>query len=99
MKRRELHFISLLNRVGLTESCGGCFTSLGNVHPMIGTVGAPLTTIEARLGSVPELGYDALSSVPCREIFLRGKNLVFWLPQLNVEINKLKLNEEKSARK
>ncbi|XP_062020848.1 probable CoA ligase CCL6 [Rosa rugosa] len=42
---------------------------------MIGTVGAPLTTIEARLESVPELGYDALSSVPCGEIFLGGKTL------------------------
>ncbi|XP_062019502.1 probable CoA ligase CCL6 [Rosa rugosa] len=67
--------ICLLNRVGLSESCGGCFTSLGNVYPMIGTVGAPLTTIEARLESVPELGYDALSSVPCGEIFLGGKTL------------------------
>lgn len=75
MKRRELHFINLLNRVGLTESCGGCFTSIGNVYPMIGTVGVPLTTIEARLESVPELGYDALSSVPRGEICLRGKTL------------------------
>ncbi|KAL6213510.1 hypothetical protein ACLB2K_012957 [Fragaria x ananassa] len=60
---------------GLTESCGGCFTSIGNVYPMIGTVGVPLTTIEARLESVPELGYDALSSVPRGEICLRGKTL------------------------
>ncbi|PRQ23554.1 putative long-chain-fatty-acid--CoA ligase [Rosa chinensis] len=60
---------------GLTESCGGCFTSIGNVYPMIGTVGVPLTTIEARLESVPELGYDAHSSVPCGEICLRGKTL------------------------
>ncbi|PRQ23455.1 putative long-chain-fatty-acid--CoA ligase [Rosa chinensis] len=60
---------------GLTESCGGCFTSIGNVYPMIGTVGVPLTTIEAQLESVPELGYDALSSVPCGEICLRGKTL------------------------
>ncbi|PRQ23485.1 putative long-chain-fatty-acid--CoA ligase [Rosa chinensis] len=60
---------------GLTESYGGCFTSLGNVYPMIGTVGVPLTTIEVWLESVPELGYDALSSVPCGEIFLGGKTL------------------------
>ncbi|KAM5546397.1 hypothetical protein ABKV19_002511, partial [Rosa sericea] len=60
---------------GLIESCGGCFTSIGNVYPMIGTVGVPLTTIEARLESVPELGYDALSSVPRGEICLRGKTL------------------------
>ncbi|PRQ23474.1 putative long-chain-fatty-acid--CoA ligase [Rosa chinensis] len=66
---------TLLQGYGLTESCGGCFTSIGNVYPMIGTVGVPLTTIEARLESVPELGYDALSSVPRLEICLRGKTL------------------------
>ncbi|KAM1348928.1 hypothetical protein PS2_003095 [Malus domestica] len=60
---------------GLTESCGGSFTSIGNVFPMIGTVGVPITTIEARLESVPEMGYDALSSVPRGEICLRGTTL------------------------
>ncbi|XP_044490818.1 probable CoA ligase CCL6 [Mangifera indica] len=60
---------------GLTESCGGCFTSLANVFPMMGTVGVPITTIEARLESVPEMGYDALSSVPRGEICLRGNTL------------------------
>ena len=42
---------------------------------MMGTVGVPMTTIEARLESVPELGYDALASVPRGEICLRGKTL------------------------
>lgn len=60
---------------GLTESCGGCFTSLANVMSMIGTVGVPITTIEARLESVTEMGYDALSSVPRGEICLRGNTL------------------------
>ncbi|XP_019169885.1 PREDICTED: long chain acyl-CoA synthetase 2 [Ipomoea nil] len=60
---------------GLTESCGGCFTSIANVFPMTGTVGVPMTTIEARLESVPEMGYDALGSVPRGEICLRGKTL------------------------
>ncbi|OMO92180.1 AMP-dependent synthetase/ligase [Corchorus olitorius] len=60
---------------GLTESCGGCFTSLANVMAMIGTVGIPMTTIEARLESVPEMGYDALASVPRGEICLRGNTL------------------------
>ncbi|XVF00633.1 hypothetical protein REPUB_Repub04eG0017700 [Reevesia pubescens] len=61
----------------LTKSCGGCFTSLANVMSMIGTVGVPMTTIEARLESVPEMGYgyDALSSVPRGEICLRGNTL------------------------
>ncbi|KAI3774760.1 hypothetical protein L1987_49322 [Smallanthus sonchifolius] len=60
---------------GLTESCGGCFTSIANVYSMIGTVGVPMTTIEARLESVPEMGYDALSSMPRGEICLRGNTL------------------------
>nr|GMD05072.1 long chain acyl-CoA synthetase 2 [Ipomoea batatas] len=60
---------------GLTESCGGCFTSIANVFPMTGSVGVPMTTIEARLESVPEMGYDALGSVPRGEICLRGKTL------------------------
>ncbi|KAL6279294.1 hypothetical protein ACE6H2_016175 [Prunus campanulata] len=42
---------------------------------MMGTVGVPMTTIETRLESVPEMGYDALSSVPRGEICLRGKSL------------------------
>ncbi|KAF5751132.1 long chain acyl-CoA synthetase 2 isoform X2 [Tripterygium wilfordii] len=60
---------------GLTESCGGCFTSIANVLSMMGTVGIPITTIEARLESVPEMGYDALGSVPRGEICLKGKTL------------------------
>lgn len=42
---------------------------------MIGTVGVPITTIEARLESVPEMGYDALASTPRGEICLRGTTL------------------------
>ncbi|KAJ7945994.1 Long chain acyl-CoA synthetase [Quillaja saponaria] len=60
---------------GLTESCGGSFTCIGNVFSMMGTVGVPMTTIEARLESVPEMGYDALSLKPRGEICLRGKTL------------------------
>ncbi|KAK3195595.1 hypothetical protein Dsin_026905 [Dipteronia sinensis] len=60
---------------GLTESCAGCFTSLANIFSMIGTVGVPVPTIEARLESVPEMGYDALSSTPRGEICLRGITL------------------------
>ncbi|KAJ1440330.1 AMP-dependent synthetase/ligase [Sesbania bispinosa] len=60
---------------GLTESCAGCFTAIGDVYSMTGTVGVPMTTIEARLESVPEMGYDALSSVARGEICLRGITL------------------------
>lgn len=42
---------------------------------MMGTVGVPVTTIEARLESAPEMGYDALSHVPRGEICLRGTTL------------------------
>ena len=60
---------------GLTESCGGCFASIANVISMLGTVGVPMTTIEARLESVPEMSYDALAAVPRGEICLRGTTL------------------------
>ncbi|KAE9620419.1 hypothetical protein Lal_00019706 [Lupinus albus] len=60
---------------GLTESCGGSFTAIANVFSMMGTVGVPMTTIEARLESVPEMGYDALSSEARGEICLRGNTL------------------------
>lgn len=60
---------------GLTESSAGCFTSLANVMSMVGTVGIPVTAIESRLESVPDMGYDALSSVPRGEICLRGNTL------------------------
>ncbi|XP_061348643.1 probable CoA ligase CCL6 isoform X1 [Gastrolobium bilobum] len=60
---------------GLTESCGGCFTAIANVFSMMGTIGVPMTTIEARLESVPDMGYDALSSEPRGEICLRGNTL------------------------
>lgn len=42
---------------------------------MMGTVGVPVTTVEARLESVPEMGYDALSEIPRGEICLRGTTL------------------------
>ncbi|KAH0468276.1 hypothetical protein IEQ34_003309 [Dendrobium chrysotoxum] len=64
-----------LQGYGLTESCAGCFTSIANVFPMIGSVGVPVPTIEARLESVPEMGYDALSVTPRGEICLRGTTL------------------------
>lgn len=61
--------------IGLTESCGGCFNSIANAYSMIGTVGIPNTSIEARLESVPEMEYDALSSTPRGELCLRGNTL------------------------
>lgn len=42
---------------------------------MIGTIGIPITTTEARLESVPDMGYDALSDLPRGEICLRGNTL------------------------
>ncbi|KAM7474915.1 hypothetical protein LguiB_022158 [Lonicera macranthoides] len=47
----------------------------GNTFSMIRTVGVPMTTIEARLESVPEMEYDALASIPRGEICLRGSTL------------------------
>ncbi|KAL0722960.1 hypothetical protein Bca4012_037559 [Brassica carinata] len=61
---------------GLTESCGGSFTTLAGVFSMVGTVGVPMPTVEARLVSVPEMGYEAFSGDVARgEICLRGNSM------------------------
>ncbi|CAN6459908.1 unnamed protein product [Victoria cruziana] len=65
----------LVQGYGLTESCAGCFSSVTNEFSMIGTIGVPMTVVETRLESVPEIGYDALSSKPTGEICLRGATL------------------------
>ena len=36
------------------------------------TVGCPLPLLEARLESVPEMGYDALAAPPRGELLIRG---------------------------
>ncbi len=36
------------------------------------TVGCPLPLLEARLESVPEMGYDALAAPPRGELIIRG---------------------------
>ncbi|XP_017697272.2 long chain acyl-CoA synthetase 4-like isoform X1 [Phoenix dactylifera] len=60
---------------GLTESCAGTFVSLPNDIAMVGTVGPPVPNVDVCLESVPEMGYDALSSIPRGEICIRGKTL------------------------
>ncbi|KAF3778312.1 Long chain acyl-CoA synthetase 2 [Nymphaea thermarum] len=65
----------IFSKVSLTESCAGCFSSLTNEFYMIGTIGVPMTAVEARLESVPDMGYDALSTKPAGEICLRGATL------------------------
>ncbi|KAL6839678.1 hypothetical protein ACP4OV_030617 [Aristida adscensionis] len=60
---------------GLTETCAGSFVSIPNEFSMLGTVGPPVQHIDVRLESVPEMGYDALSSIPRGEICVRGKVL------------------------
>lgn len=43
---------------------------------MVGTVGVPMPAVEARLVSVPEMGYDAFSGDVARgEICLRGNSM------------------------
>lgn len=60
---------------GLTESCAGTFVSLPNEMSMLGTVGPPVPNVDVCLESVPEMGYDALSSTPRGEICIRGDTL------------------------
>ncbi|KAH8522117.1 hypothetical protein H0E87_002942 [Populus deltoides] len=65
----------VLQGYGLTETCAGTFVSLPNELPMLGTVGPPVPNVDVFLESVPEMGYDALSSTPRGEICIRGKTL------------------------
>ncbi|KAI7753769.1 hypothetical protein M8C21_011688 [Ambrosia artemisiifolia] len=62
----------VLQGFGLTETCAGAFVSLPNEMNMVGTVGPPIPNVNARLESVPEMNYDALSSTPRGEICIRG---------------------------
>ena len=57
---------------GLTETCAGSFCCVPNNMSMIGTVGVPSPSVEVRLESVPEMGYDALGAVPQGEICMRS---------------------------
>lgn len=65
----------VLQGYGLTETCAGTFVSLPNAHSMLGTVGPPVPNVDVCLESVPEMGYDALSSTPRGEVCVRGKTL------------------------
>ncbi|KAJ0104791.1 hypothetical protein Patl1_17532 [Pistacia atlantica] len=65
----------VLQGYGLTETCAGTFVSLPNEISMLGTVGPPVPNVDVCLESVPEMGYDALSSTPRGEVCVRGKTL------------------------
>lgn len=65
----------VLQGYGLTETCAGSFVSLPHEMGMIGTVGPPVPNVDVCLESVPEMNYDALSSIPRGEICIRGKTL------------------------
>lgn len=72
----NLNHPSFFPSLGLTETCAGSFVSLPNNMSMLGTVGPPVPYVEVRLESVPEMGYDALSSeTPRGEICIRGDTL------------------------
>lgn len=65
----------VLQGYGLTETCAGTFVSLPNELEMLGTVGPPVPNVDVCLESVPEMAYDALSSIPRGEICIRGEPL------------------------
>ncbi|CAN6444439.1 unnamed protein product [Victoria cruziana] len=62
----------VLQGYGLTETCAGTFVSLPNELEMLGTVGPPVPNVDVCLESVPEMGYNALSTTPRGEICIRG---------------------------
>ncbi|GFP82566.1 long chain acyl-coa synthetase 4 [Phtheirospermum japonicum] len=65
----------VLQGYGLTETCAGTFVSIPDEMDMLGTVGPPLANVDVCLESVPEMGYDALSSTPRGEVCVRGDTL------------------------
>ncbi|XP_073062148.1 long chain acyl-CoA synthetase 4-like [Primulina eburnea] len=65
----------VLQGYGLTETCAGSFAAQPDKMAMVGTVGPPLPMVDICLESVPDMGYDALSSTPRGEICIRGKCL------------------------
>ncbi|XP_051137340.1 long chain acyl-CoA synthetase 4-like isoform X2 [Andrographis paniculata] len=65
----------VLQGYGLTETCAGTFVSLPDEMGMLGTVGPPVPNVDVCLESVPEMGYDALSSTPRGEVCVKGDTL------------------------
>ncbi|KAK7318109.1 hypothetical protein RJT34_02807 [Clitoria ternatea] len=65
----------ILQGYGLTETCAGSFVSLPFENDMLGTVGPPVPYVDVCLESIPEMGYDALSSTPRGEICLKGSTV------------------------
>ncbi|XP_021748861.1 long chain acyl-CoA synthetase 4-like [Chenopodium quinoa] len=65
----------VLQGYGLTESCAASFIAQPHDMAMIGTVGPPVPNVDVCLESVPEMGYDALSSTPRGEVCIRGNTL------------------------
>ncbi|KAJ3701291.1 hypothetical protein LUZ61_004996 [Rhynchospora tenuis] len=65
----------VLQGYGLTETCAASMVSLPNDISMLGMVGPPVPNIDVRLVSVPEMGYNALGTIPRGEICFRGESL------------------------
>ncbi|PIN09207.1 Long-chain acyl-CoA synthetases (AMP-forming) [Handroanthus impetiginosus] len=65
----------VLQGYGLTETCAGTFVSIPDELNMLGTVGPPVPNVYVCLESVPEMGYDALSTMPRGEVCVRGDTL------------------------
>nr|BAX25027.1 putative ACS1 [Oryza officinalis] len=66
---------SVVQGYGLTETGAASFVAIPNDFSMVGTVGPPVQHLDVRLESVPEMGYDALSSIPRGEICVKGSVL------------------------
>uniref|UniRef100_A0A0E0DX88 AMP-dependent synthetase/ligase domain-containing protein n=1 Tax=Oryza meridionalis TaxID=40149 RepID=A0A0E0DX88_9ORYZ len=66
---------SVVQGYGLTETGAASFVAIPNDFSMVGTVGPPVQHLDARLESVPEMGYDALSSIPRGEVCVKGSVL------------------------
>lgn len=82
----------VLQGYGLTETCAASFIQVPDVFSMNGTVGPPVCNIDARLESVPELGYEAYeenNAKPRGEICIRGATVFsgyYKRPELTEEV-------------
>lgn len=60
---------------GMTESCGMCAILPPEVF-RYESVGLPVASIEIKLLSAPELGYDSAGSPPQGEVCIRGPSVI-----------------------
>ncbi|KAI9224744.1 hypothetical protein BC828DRAFT_24394 [Blastocladiella britannica] len=79
----------LIQGYGMTESSGLTAARTPEYSFLTKNVGGPLPSMELKLVSVPEAGYDATADPPCGEVWLRGPAVTrgyYKQPELTAEV-------------